>query len=216
MRNRPDNMGVWQRRCCFKQSMRALRITTRTAGFLLGALVCLPCAPLVADEAADLENVSVEIEATMKKGKHREVYYAGLSKQVGVKVSVLEQQRVRSRLSYGEFYVAHVLAKESGRPFEVILAERRAKQGWGAIAKAHGVKLGPIVSAARKSSKGLKEGKVASVNKSPASSPKADRGSKPSAQGKKDPTPKSGSNGNRTRGTSSKGASGKGGGGKKK
>lgn len=142
---------------------------------LTATLLCLPRVALTADETEDLDKVSVEIETSLRQGRHHDVYYAGLSKRTGIEVSVLERQRAKHRLGYGDFAIAHLVAKDSGQPFEVIVAERRSKQGWGAIAKGHGVKLGPIVSAARKSSQSLKE-KGRDLSDAP-----AEKGKKPSS-----------------------------------
>lgn len=104
------------------------------------------------DEAGDLDKVSVQISAKMKAGHSHAVYYTDLSRAVGVEADVLRADHAKYRLGYGDFYIAHLIAHESGQPIEVIVTHWRAKQGWGAIAKAHGIKLGPVVRAARQSS----------------------------------------------------------------
>jgi hypothetical protein len=69
-----------------------------------------------------------------------------ISRETGMPVAVIEEQRTRTRLGYGGLLIANALAIETGRSFEEIVALKQSGMGWGRIAKEYGVKLGPIVS----------------------------------------------------------------------
>jgi len=72
--------------------------------------------------------------------------YPVVSREFGVSVTVLEEQRTRTSLGYGGLMIANALARETGRPFDEIVALKQSGMGWGRIAQENGVKLGPIVS----------------------------------------------------------------------
>ena len=69
-----------------------------------------------------------------------------VSREFGVPVDLLEQQRTRTQLGYGGLMIANALARETGRSFDDIVAMKQSGMGWGRIAQENGVKLGPIVS----------------------------------------------------------------------
>jgi len=69
-----------------------------------------------------------------------------VSREFDVPVTVLEEQRTRTSLGYGGLMIANALARETGRPFDEIVALKQSGMGWGRIAQDNGVKLGPIVS----------------------------------------------------------------------
>ena len=69
-----------------------------------------------------------------------------IAREFDVPVVVLEEQRTRTSLGYGGLMIANALARETGRPFDEIVAMRQSGMGWGRIAQENGVKLGPIVS----------------------------------------------------------------------
>jgi hypothetical protein len=69
-----------------------------------------------------------------------------ISRQVDVPVTVIEEQRVRTRLGYGGLMIANALAIETGRSFDEVVAMRQSGLSWGQIAQQNNVKLGPIVS----------------------------------------------------------------------
>jgi len=69
-----------------------------------------------------------------------------ISRETGLPVAVLSEQRTRTRLGYGGLLIANALAAETGRSFDEIVALKQSGRGWGWIAKENNVKLGPIVS----------------------------------------------------------------------
>jgi hypothetical protein len=69
-----------------------------------------------------------------------------IAREFGVPVTVLEEQRTQTSLGYGGLMIANALARETGRPFDEIVAMKQSGMGWGRIAQENGVKLGPIVS----------------------------------------------------------------------
>jgi hypothetical protein len=74
-----------------------------------------------------------------------------ISDETGVPVTTLEAQRAATGLGYGELETANLLASESGRSFDEIVAMHQGGAGWGKIANDLGLNLGKIVSNAHRS-----------------------------------------------------------------
>jgi hypothetical protein len=79
---------------------------------------------------------------------------ARISDETGVPVATLEAQRTATGLGYGELETANLLASESGRSFDEIVAMHHGGAGWGKIANDLGLNLGRIVSNAHRSDQG--------------------------------------------------------------
>lgn len=69
-----------------------------------------------------------------------------VSREFGVPVDVLVEQRTRTSLGYGGLMIANALARETGRSFDEIVAMKQSGMGWGRIAQENRVDLGRIVS----------------------------------------------------------------------
>lgn len=69
-----------------------------------------------------------------------------ISRETNVPVAVIEEQRTRTSLGYGELLIANSLAVETGRSFDDIIAYRTRGYGWGKIARENRVNLGHVVS----------------------------------------------------------------------
>jgi hypothetical protein len=77
-----------------------------------------------------------------------------ISDETGVPVTTLEAQRSATGFGYGELEKANLLANESGRSFDEIVAMRQSGEGWGKIAHNLGLNLGHVVSNAHRSDQG--------------------------------------------------------------
>jgi hypothetical protein len=77
-----------------------------------------------------------------------------ISDETGVPVATLEAQRSATGFGYGELENANLLANESGRSFDEIVAMRQSGEGWGQIAHGLGLNLGRVVSNAHRSNQG--------------------------------------------------------------
>src|SRR5438552_7967614 len=74
-----------------------------------------------------------------------------ISTETGVPVATLQAERASTGLGWGGLEKAHLLANESGRSFDDIVALHKAGEGWGKIAHDNGLNLGKIVSDAHRS-----------------------------------------------------------------
>lgn len=83
-----------------------------------------------------------------------------VSREFGVPVNVLEEQRTRTNLGYGGLMIANGLSRETGRSFDEIVAMKQSGMGWGRIAQENGVKLGPIVSRLDRADRGFRKVKL--------------------------------------------------------
>jgi hypothetical protein len=110
---------------------------------------------LRADDFARLEKAVAELDAAGRQPPNPAHVFERISKDTGVSVLLLERQKNKSRLGFGGLFIANTLARSTGKTFDQISAEHKAGKGWGAIANENHLKLGPLVSAARKSERGL-------------------------------------------------------------
>jgi hypothetical protein len=78
---------------------------------------------------------------------------ARISDETGVPVATLQAERASTGLGWGELEKAHLLANQSGKSFDEIVALHKGGEGWGQIAHDNGLNLGKVVSNARQSSK---------------------------------------------------------------
>jgi hypothetical protein len=118
--------------------------TTFLRAFAFAALLAC-AAPVLAQDYMILDRRADEFD----RWQDRVDYSYGnpvVSREFGVPVDLLEQQRTRTQLGYGGLMIANALARETGRSFDDIVAMKRSGMGWGRIAQENGVKLGPIVS----------------------------------------------------------------------
>lgn len=120
---------------------------------LLLALALGTTVPVMADDASDLDK-QVELidkaEKAAKEAKPSREALEDLSERTHVPVAKLEKQHAETKMGTGSLYIANTLAEKSGKSFDEIVAAKRAGAGWGKIAKDNGVKLGPLVSEAKK------------------------------------------------------------------
>src|SRR5216117_3926826 len=75
-----------------------------------------------------------------------------ISAETGIPVATLQAERASTGLGWGGLEKAHLLANESGRSFDDIVALHKSGQGWGKIAHDNGLNLGKVVSGAHRSS----------------------------------------------------------------
>jgi hypothetical protein len=76
-----------------------------------------------------------------------------ISGETGVPVATLQAERASTGLGWGGLEKAHLLANQSGRSFDDIVALHKSGQGWGKIAHDNGLNLGKVVSNAHHSGK---------------------------------------------------------------
>lgn len=114
-----------------------------------------------ADAKAELEkSVAALNKAGLKPEAHPRLL-EGIAKDTGVPVKTLTEQREKTKLGFGGLFIANALAKETGKTFDQIAALHRDGKGWGQIANEHNVKLGPIVSQAKRAEQAAGRGKSA-------------------------------------------------------
>jgi hypothetical protein len=121
---------------------------------LLGAF---PLPAWGAEPAAPLDDHAKAINRAAATPEGRERVVEHLSKELNVPAATLRAQREQSKLGWGELSIAHRLSQKTGVPVDQLIAEHKSGKGWGAIAKEHNVKLGPVVSELKKSDQALEE-----------------------------------------------------------
>ena len=130
-----------------KLKKSALLVTTTLAAFTLLA------SPVQADEAADLDKQVATMDKQSTEVDDVKPMLEEVSRKTGVPQEKLEKQHRETKMGAGSLYIANTLAKKTGKSFEEIAAARQNGNGWGKVAKDNGVKLGPLVSEAKKNGK---------------------------------------------------------------
>src|SRR5947207_12909069 len=74
-----------------------------------------------------------------------------ISAETGVPVATLQTEKASTGLGWGGLEKAHLLANASGQSFDTVVGKFRGGEGWGKIAHDYGLKLGKVVSGARRS-----------------------------------------------------------------
>jgi hypothetical protein len=122
-----------------------MKSTALCLTLLLGLL-----APVRADEAADLEKQVELIDKTAQESSQPDAALAAVAKKTRVSEGRLKEQQAKTKLNPGGLYIANTLAAKTGKSFDEIMAAKNNGKGWGQIAKENNVKLGPLVSEAKK------------------------------------------------------------------
>ncbi len=132
---------------------------TKTLVLILGSVLLVNSGTISrADDKSDLERSVAALDAVGKDPADHGRVFASISKDTSVPVPTLEKQKADSNLGFGGLFIANKLASATGKTFDQIVAEHKAGQGWGEIAKANNLKLGSLVSAAKKSESALNKG----------------------------------------------------------
>jgi hypothetical protein len=104
-----------------------------------------------ADTQATLEQHARAIDRAALTAEGARTVSAHLEAALGIPATTLEAQRARTKLGWGEVFIANRLAQRTGLSFDRIVGEFRAGKGWGDIAREHHLDLGQLVSDVRRS-----------------------------------------------------------------
>ena len=107
-------------------------------------------APVRADEATDLDKQVELIDKNAQQTAQPDQALGEVAKKTGIPEKQLKEQQAKTKLNSGGLYIANTLAAKTGKSFDQIMAEKNSGKGWGKIAKDNNVKLGPLVSDAKK------------------------------------------------------------------
>lgn len=135
-----------------------------------------------ADAKAELDKTVAALDKAGLKPEGHARLLEGISKDTGVPVKTLTEQREKTKLGFGGLFIANALAKETGKTFDQIVGLHKDGRGWGQIANDNNVKLGAIVSQAKRAEQAA--GRAKNTDK-PAGSGKSDNvsdGNKPDNQ----------------------------------
>lgn len=123
--------------------------------------------PVVADEDKDLEKAVSQMDASGKNPAADEAALNQIAKETGVSKEELRRQKAEHKLGNGSLYIANVLAAKTGKSVDQIVALHRGGRGWGRIAKENNVKVGPLVSDARRLEKDADRAKGSAAREKP-------------------------------------------------
>ncbi len=139
---------------------------TWTSLLLLGVVLLAVPASMDADESPEALDAHVRVVNAAAKtpaGERRVV--DRLSRELGVTASTLQVQRADLKVGWGELSIAYRLSRATGVPVGSLIGQHKTGMGWGAIARARGVSLGPIVSGAVKSTQGIERAEKSAKEK---------------------------------------------------
>ena len=99
----------------------------------------LSVAIAAAEDAAAIAKLIGDINAAVRTDKQRMLSIITINTDVAA--TTLEQEKVRTGLTFGDVYVAHSLALATKKKFSAIVALHKSGQSWAEIAKSHNVTL---------------------------------------------------------------------------
>lgn len=97
-----------------------MRTTIGVIGLILGGLAVAPSTASAADEQTVLQ---------------------AISRDTGVSVEKLQEQKTTTGFSYGDLRMGHLVAEAVNRPFEDVSRQVKGGQPWHEIAGAEGLSL---------------------------------------------------------------------------
>jgi len=86
-----------------------------------------------------ISKLIADINAAVRSNKQRMLSIITINTDVAA--SQLEQERVRTGMTFGDVYVAHSLAFATKKKFNAIVALHQSGKSWADIAKSHNVTL---------------------------------------------------------------------------
>lgn len=108
---------------------------------LLTIAIVLSVTAAVLVQATSIQTTMASINADAKKEGGPARVLQSISASTHVPVATLEKQKAKTNLNYGDLFVAHAIAKASGKSFDQIAGMRMKGQTWNAIADANNVSL---------------------------------------------------------------------------
>lgn len=108
---------------------------------LLTLAVLLSVATAVLVQATSIEATMASINADAKKDGGPARVLQSISASTHVPVATLEKQKAKTNLNYGDLFVAHAIARASGKSFDEIAGMKMKGQSWPTIANANNVSL---------------------------------------------------------------------------
>ncbi len=131
---------------------------------------CLPMTLLVAaayaqsgddsKEVQKLQKQAARLDDEAKQSAGNQAVFESLSKQLKIPAATLEAEQKSTNFGFGQLFIANSLAQASGKTFDQIAQEFKSGKGWGEIAKANNVKLGKVVSSAKRAGNELRDGRI--------------------------------------------------------
>jgi hypothetical protein len=92
-----------------------------------------------ADDSTAIPKLIDDINAAARTDKRRMLSIITINTDVAA--TILEQEKTRTGLTFGDIYVAHSLALATKKKFDAIVALKKGGQSWAEIARAHKVSL---------------------------------------------------------------------------
>jgi predicted protein tyrosine phosphatase len=92
-----------------------------------------------ADDSTAIPKLIDDINAAARTDKRRMLSIITINTDVAA--TILEQEKARTGLTFGDIYVAHSLALATKKKFDAIVALKKGGQSWAQIARAHKVSL---------------------------------------------------------------------------
>jgi hypothetical protein len=93
-------------------------------------------------QAATIQQTIASINADAAKPGGPERMAKSISAKTGVPAATLEQQKAKTGLTYGDLFIAHAIARASGKTFDQVAALKAKGQDWDKIADDNNVSLG--------------------------------------------------------------------------
>lgn len=111
-----------------------------------GLLLVQPTCSWGADPEVALDNHAEVVNRAAMTPQGEERVVARLSRELNVPAATLRAQRAQFRVGWGELVIANRLSQTTNVPVATLLGQHQSGMGWGAIARAQGLKVGALVN----------------------------------------------------------------------
>jgi hypothetical protein len=108
------------------------------------AVTAGPEAPMLEEQVAAIDAVAAEPDGVRVVAGH-------LSRKLAISFETLQAQRTQMGLGWGQFLVAHYLARDATVPVEQVVGELHGGKAWVAIAADHHVDLARLTGEVQES-----------------------------------------------------------------
>jgi hypothetical protein len=108
-------------------------------------------------EPVTLETCAAAIESQAAEPDGDRVVVGHLSRQLGISVETLRQQRAQTALGWGDLLIANHLAAATGLTFEQTVTEYRTGKTWSEVAESHAIEVAELLKYVQEAEDAIEE-----------------------------------------------------------
>jgi hypothetical protein len=111
-----------------------------------------------AADAPTLEGLATAIDRLQTGPEGERVVLGHISRKVGVSVETLRTQQAKTKLEWGELFIANMICSKTPKlTVDQVAAEFRSGVGWTEIARHHNVRIDQLVAEVQQSQEAMEQ-----------------------------------------------------------